>query len=216
MTLPITSLIKLPFIYENPPPKGHDNCDQFPESLVRYFLKKYTKKKDKVFDPFIGFGTTALVAEEMGRIPFGIESDTPRFEWSAGQLEHWGNIINGDAGDMASFGFPKMDFCICSPPYMPINDKWNPLYGGDKNFAGYDAYLERLEYIFAALAPIMKRASHIVVQADNLEGKRYTPLVRDMNIAISKSLRPVGETIVEWDKAKKGYTHTHCMLFKKV
>ncbi len=207
--------IELPFVYENQGPIGHDNSDQYPESLVRYFLETYTKEQDKIFDPFLGFGTTAIVAEEMQRTPYGIESDRERFEWTAGQLENWHYIQHGDSGDMRSFGFPKMDFCITSPPYMPCYHKWNPLYGGDPKYSGYEMYLKRMEFIFKELFYLMRQNSYIVVQADNLYGKKYTPLVRDIGIIVSNSFVPKGEIIIKWKDAKPEYPYTHCLLFKK-
>jgi hypothetical protein len=55
-----------------------------------------------------------------------------------------------------------------------------------------------------------------VVQADNLRhGRIYTPLVRDMSMAISETLAPHGEIIVRWKPAKPDYLHTHCLLFKR-
>lgn len=209
--------IELPFTIETPAPEGHDNSDQYPESLVRYFLKNFTEKNDKVFDPFIGFGTTARVAEEIGRIPYGIEADGERFEWAAGQLENWNNICHGDSADVADFGFPKMDFCITSPPYMPCHHKWNPLYGGDPKYAGYETYLARMEFIFERIASVMKKNAMMVVQVDNLYAKNrpYTPLVRDISIALSKSFKPEAEIVVRWLPVKSDYSHTHCLLFKK-
>ena len=213
------SLIELPFQTVQNTPPDEDNSDQYPQSLVQYFLEHHTKKGAKVFDPFLGFGTTAFVAEEMGRVPYGIEADGQRFEWAAGQLEHWQNIRHGDAADAASYGFPKMDFCITSPPYMPCDTKWNPLYRGDPKYAGYDLYLERLGFIFEQIATLMKRGALVVVQADNVLGKRYTPLVRDFSAKISKHLRPEAEIIVRWSgempAPHKDYTHTHCLVFKK-
>lgn len=36
-----------------------------PENIVRYFIQKFTKKGDRVFDPFAGFGTTLIVSEKL-------------------------------------------------------------------------------------------------------------------------------------------------------
>lgn len=168
-----------------------------------------------MLDPFIGFGTTAFICEAMGRVPYGVEADGERFEWTAGQIEHWQNIRHGDSADIAVFDFPKMDFCITSPPFMPITDQWNPLYGGAPEHAGYDAYLKRMEYIFVQVAAQMKRGALVAVHADNINAKRFTPLVRDMSQAISKSLRPEADIIVQWDDAPDDYTYTHCLIFKK-
>jgi DNA modification methylase len=214
------TLIELDFLTGQNTPNYIDNCDQYPESLVRYFIENYTKKGQSVFDPFIGFGTTAFVAEETGRIPFGIEADGERFEWGAGQLEHWQNIKHDDAANIAAQDFPEMDFCMTSPPYMVSDGEWNPLYGGDPEYNGYDAYLKRLEFIFAQIATIMKKDALIIVQADNIQGKSYTPLVRDFHHLISKNLKPQAEIIVRWTGEKpeyhKDYEHTHCLVFKKI
>lgn len=210
------TLIKIPFTYEraNPPFEGDDI--RYPEALVRHFLKTHTKKGDKVFDPFAGLGTTLFVAESMGRIPYGIEADRNRFEWVAGQMDHWQNLIHGDAAKIAALGFPKMDFCMTSPPYMPKHHKWNPLFAGNPKHAGYDVYLAQMTRIFKGVAAIVKRGATVVVQADNLHhGHIYTPLVRDLSEVIEQSLTLQNEIIVEWLNPKPGYTHTHCLIFKK-
>jgi len=208
-------IITLPFVQDYAPPDGDDNSDQYPSSLPRYFIENYTKKKQRVFDPFMGFGTTAFVAEELGRIPFGVEADGERFEWGAGQLEHWQNIVSGDAADIVDFDLPKMDLCVTSPPFMMWHEEWNPLYGGDEEFAGYDVYLLRLKEIFRAIRFVMKKNALVVVHADNIPHKKgFTPLVRDMSNAISSVFRPAGDVIIQWEDAPDEHTLTHCLIFK--
>ena len=48
----------------------------FPSALVRECLSLTTEQGDIVLDPFLGSGTTAVVAKEMGRHYVGIEIDT--------------------------------------------------------------------------------------------------------------------------------------------
>lgn len=48
---------------------------QKPEKLVEIFLAASTNSGDIVLDPFIGTGTTAVVAEKLGRLWVGIESN---------------------------------------------------------------------------------------------------------------------------------------------
>lgn len=48
---------------------------QKPEKLIEIFLAAGTNPSDIVLDPFMGSGTTAVVAEKMGRQWVGIESD---------------------------------------------------------------------------------------------------------------------------------------------
>lgn len=211
----IPDFIEMPFAQDFPAPERYEASDQYPSSLVRYFIENFTKKKHRVFDPFIGLGTSALVAEDMGRVPFGVEADGERFEWTAGQLEHWQNIMHGDSAELSTFEFPKMDFCITSPPWMDAHDKWNPLYGGDPEFAGYDAYLARMAEIFTHVRSVMKKNSTLVVHVSNLQHKKgFTPLVRDMSHAISQSFKPTGEIVVRWNPESDEHSHTTCLVFK--
>ncbi len=209
------SFISLPWELERDAPEFEGNDIKSPESLARYFIRKYTKKGDSVFDPFTGLGTTLFVAEELGRVPYGIEAEREKYEWVAAQLDNWMHIINGDAARVLNYPLPKMDFCFTSPPYMKISDKWNPLYSGDPSKAGYDKYIKRMGFIYKKIAEKMKRNALVVIQLDNIDGKRFTPLVRDVGLAVSKSLTPIGETIIKWENGKKDYPHTHCLIFKK-
>lgn len=45
----------------------------FPKSLPEWFIRLFTKKGDIVLDPFLGSGTTAIVANELGRNYIGID-----------------------------------------------------------------------------------------------------------------------------------------------
>lgn len=45
----------------------------FPDELPEWFIKLFTKEKDTVLDPFMGSGTTIMVAKRMRRNSIGIE-----------------------------------------------------------------------------------------------------------------------------------------------
>jgi hypothetical protein len=212
--LPGSQFVTLPYALEREPPPFEGNDIKYPESLVRHFLKQFTKRGDKVFDPFAGLGTTLFVAEEMRRIPFGVEQDARRQQWVAGQLEHWRNLRQGDSSKLSSYAFPRMDFSMTSPPYMKRHHKWNPLCEGDSAHGGYEAYLRGIQQIYRQLAGLMTRGGVVVVHADNLPGRSYTPLVRDLSLAIGEVLRLETEIIVAWKGAPKGIRHTHCLVFK--
>ena len=53
---------------------------QKPEALLHRIILAATNKNDLVLDPFLGTGTTAVVAKKLGRKYFGIEKDKKYFE----------------------------------------------------------------------------------------------------------------------------------------
>ncbi|OLS32412.1 MAG: hypothetical protein HeimAB125_09320, partial [Candidatus Heimdallarchaeota archaeon AB_125] len=107
------TIISLPKIQKRKLPEGFKGDDnRFSETLVEYFLKEYTKKGDLILDIFAGLGTTLFVAEEMGRVPYGIEYDELRCNYIRENLKHGKNIIRGDALNLLEYGLPQCDFCL--------------------------------------------------------------------------------------------------------
>ena len=60
---------------------------QKPESLLHRILLASTNKNDFVFDPFLGTGTTAVVAKKLCRNYFGIEKEKKYFDTAKQRLE---------------------------------------------------------------------------------------------------------------------------------
>lgn len=54
----------------------------FPKSLPEWFIKLFTKEGDIVLDPFLGSGTTSIMAGSLGRNSIGIEILPDYFELS--------------------------------------------------------------------------------------------------------------------------------------
>lgn len=59
----------------------------FPNSLPEWFIKLFTNEGDTVLDPFMGSGTTVLVARRMGRNAVGIEILPEYFEMVESKLK---------------------------------------------------------------------------------------------------------------------------------
>lgn len=52
---------------------NRNHSASFPEALPEWFIKLFTKPGDRVLDPFLGSGTTSVVAQRLGRHSVGIE-----------------------------------------------------------------------------------------------------------------------------------------------
>jgi len=62
--------------------KGNIHPAVYPEYIVQEFLKLLTKEGDIVLDPFMGSGTTGVVAKRMGRHFIGIEINPEYCEYA--------------------------------------------------------------------------------------------------------------------------------------
>lgn len=71
--------------------KGNIHPAVYPEYVVQEFLKLLTKKGDVVLDPFLGSGTTAIVAKKMDRRYIGIEINPAYCEYAANRIA---NTVN--------------------------------------------------------------------------------------------------------------------------
>jgi len=59
----------------------------FPEGLPEWFIKLFTKEGDTVLDPFMGSGTTNIVASRMRRNSIGIEIVPEHYKMVKSQIE---------------------------------------------------------------------------------------------------------------------------------
>ncbi len=208
--------IQIPWKLERDPPFFEGNDIKSPEEMFRYILKNHSKKGDKIFDPFAGLGTSLFITEEMGRVPFGIEFEPQKYEWVAGQLKNWTQMICDDAAKMDKYNLPKMDLVIACPPYMERHTKWNPLYGGDPKYAGYEKYLKHMGFIFGKVSTLMKKTTPLIIQLDNIQnGKKFTPLIHDVINILNKNFIQTNEKIVQWNNPKPDYPFTTLLYFKK-
>ena len=214
------------------PEEFKENDNRFPESLVEYILNRFTKKGDKVLDIFAGLGTTLFVAEEMDRIPFGIEFLETRYQYIAANLKHSGNIIHGDSRKIAEYDLPKCDLCFSSPTFMDKNGTKSPL-SDYKTKSSYQQYLHDLRKIYTDLKNVIKLDSYIIIDTANLKKNDHTTtLAFDIAREISQVLHFCGEIIIVWkERTSKtvdgrsevwrtagtfgyGYDHSYCLIFR--
>jgi site-specific DNA-methyltransferase (adenine-specific) len=68
-------------------PENTDHPTQKPEKLIAKLILASTAKGGLVFDPFLGSGTTAVVAKKLGRRFLGVELNTEYCCWAQKRLE---------------------------------------------------------------------------------------------------------------------------------
>ena len=217
------TFVILPYVKRRQlPTEFHDDDDRSPESTVEYFIHHFTKPGDTVFDPFAGFGTTLVIAEEMDRVPFGIEVDEKRVEYIRSQLVLKDNIIHGDNRRLDEFDLPLIDFVYTSPIFMRSDETKNPL-SGYREDGTYETYLVQIQDIFRKLREFLKPEAKVIVEVFNLGATSKRPktlLAWDIARSISGALKFEKEIIACYQGTDRGdgphifgYNHSYCLLF---
>src|SRR5690606_31947494 len=65
----------------------------FPKALPEWFIKLFTKEGDIVLDPFLGSGTTAIVAKSMNRHYVGIELKKEYYDLAQHELAQFERLL---------------------------------------------------------------------------------------------------------------------------
>lgn len=186
------------------------------DSLVEHYINEFTEKEQVVFDPFAGYGTILLIAEEMGRRGYGIEYSQSKANYVQGLLERPERLIHGDSRRLADYELPAVDLCFTSPPYTNQSDTENPFVDYRQKGFDYPSYLQEMSNIFSQVAQKMKPSAHLVIEASNLKKMgQITTLAWDISREVSKIFHFEGETILCWDEYGYGYNHSYCLVFSK-
>jgi len=214
----VKTWINLTFSYPEPLPAQFQGYEvRYPEALVEHFLQEFTRPGDTVLDPFAGFGTTLVVAERMGRIPYGVEISAEKVAYVRPKLSQPENLLQGDSRNLADLPLPQFDFSITSPPYTSLDDQDDPFSDYTSPSRGYPAYLKNIRQVYAQLREHMKPSARVVVEVANIKRNgRVTPLAWDVAREIAQVLHFEGEIVVGWDRYDYGYDHSYCLVFSRL
>jgi len=147
----------------------HGNC--IPQILTQ-LLSRYTKSDDIVLDLFLGSGTTAIEAVNMGRRVIGVELQPKMTDYVTGKLEEQGKssdtvIIEGDSANIQKtgpkikaalkyFGEEEAQFVFLHPPYDDII-RFSEMKGDLSTCTSTEEFLDGFEDVckqaFLHLAP---------------------------------------------------------------
>jgi hypothetical protein len=193
----------------------HENV-RAADSIVEYCIKNFSEEGQIVFDPFAGYGTTLLIAEEMGRIGYGIEFSKQKANYVKELLEHPEHLIYGDSRQLTEYELPLIDLCLTSPPYTNQSDTENPFVDYRQKGFDYQSYLQEMGAIFSQVAQKLKPSGHVVIEASNLKKNgEVTTLAWDIAREVSRIFHFEGETVIGWDEYGYGYNHSYCLVFSK-
>ncbi|WP_128475998.1 DNA methyltransferase [Halorussus pelagicus] len=219
------TFVTLPYEQETEIPPEYDDV-RTPETYVRHFLREFSEAGDVVFDPFAGFGTTLTIAEELGRVPYGVEYEADRAEFVRERLDRGENVVRGNALELDPDDFPAFDCCLTSPPYMERTMGVNPFrnYAEDSK-SDYQTYLADVTDLFARLRGLAAPNAHVLVDVSNMKYEgAVTTLAWDVADAVSESFCFEGEVVVGWNGDELderdggtygyGYDHSYCLVFR--
>ncbi len=184
------------------------------EDLLTWFIEAYTSEGDCVFDPFAGFGTTLLVAEQLGRQGYGVEQNPAWHQYAGSILKHPERLLLSDIRNTDLTDIPPFELCISSPIYMHRHESLDPL-SGFTSAGSYADYIDALTRIYAQVASRMTDKGHLVVEASNLKSPEgITTFAWDLCDSLTNVLRFKGEVIANWDHYGYGYDHSYCLIFQ--
>jgi DNA modification methylase len=137
----------------------HGNC--VPQILTQ-LLTRYTKQDDILLDLFLGSGTSAIEAVNLGRRAIGVELQAHMADYVREKLEEQGKltaveVIQGDSSNqdwtgkaiqraLKGFGREKAQFLFLHPPYADII-RFSEAENDLSNAASTEAFLEQFEQV---------------------------------------------------------------------
>ncbi|UDY34378.1 DNA methyltransferase [Dermatobacter hominis] len=184
----------------------------FSPALVERLLEEFSEPGDVVLDPFVGFGTTMVVADRLGRRGVGVELLDERVEHVRGLVARPADVHRADARDLATLGLPRADASLSSPPYMTrTGHPEDPLDGYRSHFAGGDGYerhLADLVAVYEAVATQLVPGGPVLIDVATLRvDGEVTDLAGDLAraidgrggpLALEEAIEVAGEEPPSW------------------
>ena len=180
---------------------------KFPEQIAQFFIERFTKPKNNVFDPMSGTGSTQLAALQIGRNGYGTELSSFFIDIAHTRIATFAEtfpqkikhkLLRKDARKITKRDFPPIDYLFTSPPYWDMlnmkgaeNQATRKAKGLQLNYSDdthdlgnisdYEQFVDELCRIYAKLAQKMKPGAYLTIIVKNIKkkGKSY-PLAYDL------------------------------------
>lgn len=214
-------------------------------TMVESFIRFFTKEGDRVFDPFLGIGSTTVAAKRTGRLGGGIELNPIYRDVAIMRTpEFTDQIFLGNSEKLDNYDIEPFEFSISSPPYWDVLNRSTKDFDRKRSRAGlhskysddssdlgnepnYSQFIERTVGIYKKVIAKMTFGGHLVVIVKNVkkDGTLY-PIAWDLARELGKHITLKDEKIWIQDKvslAPYGYPnawasnilHHYCLIFQK-
>ncbi len=161
----------------------------FVPQIPRQLILRYTKKDDVVFDPFVGSGTTAYEAENLGRNFVGIDIQAELVNHVKEKVDnknYFSEFITGDSTDKQIFsdvnkflvkkGKRNIQLAILHPPYADII-KFSNLKKDLSNAGSLKEFLAEFSTVLKNTLEILEKDRYLaIVIGDKYTAGQWIPL----------------------------------------
>ena len=181
---------------------------RFPVALAEHVITTYSMPGDWILDPFCGFGTTLVAAQQLGRQAIGFERDTDRGDFAARRVQPPNRVIVDDARHVTRYALPRFGLLFSSPPYTSFRG-WDEV--------GAAAYEEDLRQLFTTFARAVRPSGKIVLEMSNVrDGPRVRTVAWDAARVLADIFRFEGEIVrcnTGAEPAGPGFDHSYLLVF---
>lgn len=161
----------------------------FVPQIPRQLILRYSKGGDLIFDPFLGSGTTAYEAEDLGRNFIGIDIQELLVNYvkqKVGQKMDFSEIFVGDSTQARTFDKVKailqsykkknVQLAILHPPYSDII-KFSDLKEDLSNTKSINEFLEKFAKVLKNTIEILEVGRYLaIVVGDKYSSGEWIPL----------------------------------------
>lgn len=196
----------------------------FPKELCSRLIDIYTKKEDVVLDPFMGSGSTLVVAKDKDRKGIGFDISPAFVKLAKRRLSQTKLVDVGiveskvycdDARNLLKYVEPSsVDLVITSPPYWNIHTRkrsadykesrpYSDLEKDLGNIDDFNVFMTELKSVFEKVYTVLKHCKKcVVVVMDIRFGSQFVPFHMNV-IDIMRQIGFVLEDITIWDRRRE-------------
>jgi DNA modification methylase len=196
----------------------------FPMELCSRLIDIYTKKGEVVLDPFMGSGSTLVVAKDKFRKAIGFDVNPSFIALAKRRLSQQKLVQEGimeadvycdDSRNILKYVEPSsVDFVLTSPPYWNIHTRkrtadykesrpYSDLKTDIGNTDEFTKFMNELQSVFEGVHAVLKHGKRCaVIVMDIRLGSQFIPF----HIDVIEAMKKVGfvlEDIIIWDRKQE-------------